>query len=131
MANLGSLNIADYSTDGATLELTTVCASHERIVDNGAAPRWEIQIAAFPVTHRKRLRNTVRNTWPLTFTFSERADPALLPGQAQRLRVAGFGGAQSGFFARDVVAGLRHDALSLRHLDLEYHHVTLTKCHFR
>lgn len=51
------LNIADYSTDGATLELTTVCASHERIVDNGAPPRWEIQIAAFPVTHRKRLKN--------------------------------------------------------------------------
>jgi hypothetical protein len=39
-------------------------------------------IAPFPVTHRTSTKNTGKSSWLLTFTFSARADPALLSGQA-------------------------------------------------
>ena len=38
------------------------CTSHERIVDNGAAPRWEMLSCGFPRYPPQRSRNTRRET---------------------------------------------------------------------
>jgi hypothetical protein len=51
--------------------------------------------------------------------FAERA--ALLAGETQRLALPAFGRAQALFFARNIVASHRHNALPFGELDLKDH----------
>jgi hypothetical protein len=67
---LGSLDIADHSTTGAYAGSATVALNHEHVVDNRAGRAWEMLVAAFPVTHRRKVRNQLDDARLLT------ADPA-------------------------------------------------------
>ena len=102
------LNIADHSTTAARWRIRNRCATTNAPVDSRAAARWEILIAAFPVTHRtldRAERKPQRSL--LTRGFSGAATaPRYSPASRSGCRIAGFGGAQPRFFARDVVAGL-------------------------
>jgi hypothetical protein len=54
---MDSLDIADHSTTGARAGSATVALNHERVVDSRAGRAWEMLIAAFPATHRRKVSN--------------------------------------------------------------------------
>jgi hypothetical protein len=60
----GSLN------NGRIRRIGNRCANHEHVVDNRAGRAWEMLVAAFPVTHRRKVRNQLDDARLLT------ADPA-------------------------------------------------------
>jgi hypothetical protein len=57
LMGLCSLDIADHSTTGARAGSATVALNQERVVDSRAGRAWEILVAAFPTTHRSKVRN--------------------------------------------------------------------------
>jgi len=63
---LGSLDIADHSTTGAYAGSATVALNHEHVVDSRAGRAWEMLVAAFPVTHRRKVRNQLDGARLLT-----------------------------------------------------------------
>src|SRR4029077_11630513 len=54
---MDSLDIADHSTTGARAGSATFALNHERVVDSRAGRVWEMLIAAFPATHRRKVSN--------------------------------------------------------------------------
>ena len=76
-------------------------------------------------------REVTPNTGIHVLRITPRWRGRLLAGKPQRRGIIGFGRAQPRFLAADIVAGLRHRAFALRHLDLEHDQVAFAERHFR
>src|SRR5580704_14504298 len=104
---------------------------HASVVDSPAAPRWEIIISSFPVTHRGRSETCVSASWLLTAAFWSLDAAELLAGKSQRRSLLRFYCAQPCFLARDVIASCRRNALVFGHLNLKNDHVAIAERHLR